>query len=751
MTGRPAGAKRVVLLSDGTGNSSAKLARTNVWRMYDALDVTVGDQVAMYDNGVGTSAVRPLALLGGAFGWGLKRNVLSLYEFACRNYSAGTGNEAADAIYAFGFSRGAFTIRVLIGMIESEGLVTGVKGRELTRQATWAYRAYRAKYNPTGGLVAPLRRIRDWILKAWERKPAYDHTRNVRPRVSFVGLWDTVDAYGLPIDELTRGWDRWVWPFSLRNNICPPIVEKACHAISLDDERQTFHPVLFDESAEPPRHSISDERITQVWFAGVHSNVGGGYPDDSLAHVTLRWMAEQASEPTRYLPLRLHPHVTNAWEARADANGPIYDSRRGLGTSYRYSPRSIQRLTCDPYADVLVPLPKIHESVFRRIASGPDDYAPIVLPERYAVVTSHGNILADLLNPFEHSTQAAARSVAQEHVWNDVWKRRIAYFTTVILTFLMIVPPFLLGANGGGLLNFKSRALGGVIDLLGGIAPAWVRPWVAYYRDFPVQLLLGVILLGVLLWYCNRLQHSIRDRMRASWDVVVQRPARETLPAPLPSNWIFRFRTHPLYRKCMEIATQQVAPFIFGFGALLALAWVATGTANRALFAGFSAAGKICRDTTVASWDGTPRRLSLPSSAICLRTGLHLRQGETYRVEIKSKSSDWADASIAVQTAAGFSSGKKPLVFVSALPFRRIVTAQWFVPMVRIGAYSAEYHPLDKEFAEFTPRHSGQLFLFVNDAIVVWPWFGKLYENNHGAAEIEVSLVRRTTRTSPTR
>ncbi|HYC45959.1 MAG TPA: DUF2235 domain-containing protein, partial [Burkholderiales bacterium] len=87
--------KNIVLLSDGTGNSAGKLFKTNVWRLYQALDLTPPDtpgrpeQIAYYDDGVGSSSFRPLALLGGAFGWGLKRNVIDLYTFLCRNYRDG--------------------------------------------------------------------------------------------------------------------------------------------------------------------------------------------------------------------------------------------------------------------------------------------------------------------------------------------------------------------------------------------------------------------------------------------------------------------------------------------------------------------------------------------------------------------------------------------------------------------------------------------------------------------------------------
>ena len=135
--------KSIVLFSDGTGNSSAKAEKTNVWRLFQALDQTRPDQLARYDNGVGTSPNKYLAAIGGAFGWGLKRNVLDLYKFVCRNYAKD------DAIYGFGFSRGSFTIRVLVGLIATEGLVTFRSEEDLKRNAAAAYRHYRATKFPS--------------------------------------------------------------------------------------------------------------------------------------------------------------------------------------------------------------------------------------------------------------------------------------------------------------------------------------------------------------------------------------------------------------------------------------------------------------------------------------------------------------------------------------------------------------------------------------------------------------------------
>src|SRR3954451_12073856 len=94
---------RIILLSDGTGNSAGKVWRTNVWRLFQLLDLKSSDQTAKYDDGVGTSSFLPLAILGGAFGYGLKRNILDAYKFICRNYDHANGSK----IYLLGFSRGA--------------------------------------------------------------------------------------------------------------------------------------------------------------------------------------------------------------------------------------------------------------------------------------------------------------------------------------------------------------------------------------------------------------------------------------------------------------------------------------------------------------------------------------------------------------------------------------------------------------------------------------------------------------------
>jgi uncharacterized protein (DUF2235 family) len=287
--------RNIVLLSDGTGNSRGKLFRTNVWRVYEALDLAdpanpeLPRQFTFYDDGVGNSSFKPLAVLGGALGYGLARNVRDLYAFLCRMYQPG------DRIYAFGFSRGAFTIRVLVGLISNQGIVryTGHEA-ELLRLVKAAYRAYRRRYTLKINYIGPLRDLRDAVLSGWARlrdkKPYAQASADnfTEVPIEFVGLWDTVAAYGMQVDELSVVFDAVVWPTQMPDARLSPSVKRAVHALALDDERNTFHPKLW-------QHEPDSTRISQVWFAGVHSDVGGGYPDQGLSHVSLDWVMNAAA------------------------------------------------------------------------------------------------------------------------------------------------------------------------------------------------------------------------------------------------------------------------------------------------------------------------------------------------------------------------------------------------------------------------------------------------------------------------
>ena len=219
---------------------------------------------------------------------------------------------------------------------------------------------------PSRWVVRAIRNIRDVVLSArdWlfryspypgaaekdQATPAADGTRRNQPaKITFVGLWDTVDAYGLPIDEMTRAWDKYIWPLSMRDRQPAECVKRAVHLLSLDDERNTFHPVLWDERKITNRASevvhVDDARIAQIWFAGVHSDVGGGYPNDRLSYIPLMFVIDRIDR-ARWIDfgLRLNSMKVEQYAAFADLDGLHHNSRKGFGGYYRYLPRRFDLL-----------------------------------------------------------------------------------------------------------------------------------------------------------------------------------------------------------------------------------------------------------------------------------------------------------------------------------------------------------------------------------------------------------------------
>jgi uncharacterized protein (DUF2235 family) len=533
-------ARKIILLSDGTGNSASKIWRTNVWRTFESLDLSNSNQVAFYDDGVGTSSFKPLAILGGAFGYGLKRNVLDLYKFVCRNYrsaddyarvpsdaSSNTQNLEDDEIYGFGFSRGAFTIRVVVGLIADQGLVSYSTEQELDRKVVEAYRAYRAKhFHSTFGIENIGRLIRSIFVGA-----SHDETERPVQSIRFLGLWDTVAAYGLPVDEWTRGISKWIWPLELPGRQLSSKVERACHAVCLDDERTTFQPVLWDESLQPDPASgtwpAESQRISQVWFAGVHSNVGGGYPDDSLAQVPLTWMMHEAEKAGLQFkkPPKADRDAVLVADSAADKDGRLYDSRSGLGGYYRYGPRRVDdlcsmKLSGNPEDKVEISLPKIHESVFGRIKTGAHLYAPIGLPRDYAVVAADGSVKRRETGVSETGDQRNGRCTAQEKVWNTVWKRRVIYFLTVFASLHLILYPLYRVTFPSDELESPLRLVSDAIRLLSAFLPSGASRWIDAYARDPGWFLISAGWVAVMIGYGTNLGGIISDRMRRAWNEV---------------------------------------------------------------------------------------------------------------------------------------------------------------------------------------------------------------------------------------
>lgn len=240
--------KNIVVCLDGTGNEFSKRNLTNVVRLFRAIERQSDQQIAYYDPGVGTFGKK---LAGKAFGVGITQNIQEAYAYLMNNFVEG------DRVFLFGFSRGAFTARSLSGMLYRCGLLP----RRSENLISYASNLYQTGDDET---AARFKRT---------------FARECKPLV--LGLWDTVGS---------------LWRYTTKrfqSDAMSPDVRYGFHALSIDERRSKFPPSLWDESKIQPGQTIE-----QVWFAGVHSDVGGWYQERGLSNVALRWMLAKAVDPS---------------------------------------------------------------------------------------------------------------------------------------------------------------------------------------------------------------------------------------------------------------------------------------------------------------------------------------------------------------------------------------------------------------------------------------------------------------------
>lgn len=733
----------IILLSDGTGNTPNKVWRTNVWRTFQSLDRASENQLAYYDDGVGTSSFIPLAIIGGVFGWGLKRNVINLYKFVCRNYKT-----SGDQIYAFGFSRGAFTIRTLIEIIASEGLVNFESQAELDWKAKAAYRAHRSTRSQSIIGIEPVIHV----FLNWLSGKRYLRAENrFDVKIRFVGLWDTVAAYGLPVEPMTRALNKWFWPLDLPTRELPSIVQRACHALSLDDERKTFHPILWNERAEQRTRQLSgakrytqDERISQVWFAGSHANVGGGYPDDSLAHVSLCWILDQAVHCGLKLKRKpsADPDAVLHAASERDTDGRIYDSRKGLRGYYRYAPRKLSEL-CQvkrPGREVQIDVPKIHESVFKRKKTSARIYAPIGLPEVYEIVTNDGQILSAHDYGFETLDGAKYRSQAQEKVWDLVWLQRLQNLATVFVSVFLLLYPLFCRVPQETEFTTALRPISDLIRIFGAFLPAATDIWISTYASDPSLFLITACAIIFLHSWGKWLKVRIVDLMATGWNGTGEKRLSS-------DGLIYRLRTNNFYKRISEL--DVFWPDLLAIMLVLLCLYISAAVINRMVFYFQDAAGFVCKESSPP-----PRYLPVGSivdlpefhtSNVCQSMGVSVERGERYQIALKTGS--FADDHI--HASRPFSSFDPPelkdkLVMLAGVLQRRILIRPWFTVVLRFGGVGAEEYFLEPAVdgtivESFRPSRSGELFMYVNDAIVGWPgYYGNFYANNQGVTKVRI-------------
>jgi uncharacterized protein (DUF2235 family) len=315
--------KNIVICCDGTGNEYGE-QNTNVVKLFESLDLSnPSKQIGYYDPGVGTfsspAAITKTAkwlskLWGLAFASGITRNIEDAYEYLMNKYVDG------DRVYLFGFSRGAFTVRALAGMLCKCGLLQ--KGsNNLIPYATNMYR--RGKPEVAVGFKKTFSR---------ECKP------------HFIGVWDTVKSVGLFV------------PRKFPNAKLNPDVKYGYQALAIDEKRSKFRPNLWD----PPESS--DQVIEQVWFAGVHCDIGGSYSDDGLSNIALQWLAQRAES------CELNIRKAELARVKTDPCDKLHNSLLPIWWLLGWKRRNIENGS------------KIHTSIVVRIEKCNLDYMPKNLP-----------------------------------------------------------------------------------------------------------------------------------------------------------------------------------------------------------------------------------------------------------------------------------------------------------------------------------------------------------------------------------
>ena len=253
--------QRLIVLFDGTWNDPEDL--TNVYRLSRRIHDEDGDirQRFFYDPGVGTS--KWSRFRGGAFGMGLSENLKQGYEWLAKRYSEG------DEIWVFGFSRGAYTARSLVGMIRKCGLLH-TSTPKLLQEAEEIYRNKQLAPDSASCM-------------------AFRNTYSREVKIHFVGVWDTVGALGIPGTQLSE-----FGKYSWHDTELSSIVERAYQAAALDEYRAAYDISLWThpEGVEKPGQITVEQR----WFAGAHANVGGGYGVDPLADLSFEWMLDHAEK-----------------------------------------------------------------------------------------------------------------------------------------------------------------------------------------------------------------------------------------------------------------------------------------------------------------------------------------------------------------------------------------------------------------------------------------------------------------------
>ncbi len=320
--------KNIVVCCDGTANEFAK-DNTNVVKLYSTLVHDRPAQRTYYHPGIGTmeppGVLTPLRrrltrALGMAVGAFLENDIRDAYVFLMNTY------EPNDKVFFFGFSRGAYTVRAVASLIRLYGLLRpgneplvpyAVRMMMAIRKAGESRRNHKQQVEEYFALAAQFKSSMSRDCKPW-----------------FVGVWDTVSSVGWIENPLAL-------PYSANN----PDIEIGRHAIAIDERRAFFRSNLWKHGNPNEPHGPRDE--LQVWFPGVHCDVGGGYPEaeSGLSKLALEWMLDEAEQHglivngQRRLEVLGRGPVPGITYVAPDANGPLHESLTGAWKLAEFVPK----------------------------------------------------------------------------------------------------------------------------------------------------------------------------------------------------------------------------------------------------------------------------------------------------------------------------------------------------------------------------------------------------------------------------
>lgn len=351
--------KRLIVCCDGTWQTLSSPYPTNVVKMAEAVKSTAADgtpQIVCYQEGLGTGDSLN-KLTGGAFGWGIDQNIQDAYRFLCLNY------EPEDEIYLFGFSRGAYTVRSLAGLIRCSGLLS----RQNIRKAPEAYEIYRDRDRKLTEKVNATKDINDGVRREAE--------------ITLLGCWDTVGQLGVPNQIPLLPVDEWLnQRYQFHDCELSNIIKNALHAVAIDEQRKVFNVTPMHKNKGNVK-----QVLRQVWFPGNHGCGGGGTEATrGLSDGALLWMMEQIK--ALGLGLDLDPNAVEQG-IQPDSSVPFDNSIKGIFT---LTGKLLRHIEGDDDSD----MPLFHGSVMERWQNCLPPYRPENLMAFESLLSRRNPVLA---------------------------------------------------------------------------------------------------------------------------------------------------------------------------------------------------------------------------------------------------------------------------------------------------------------------------------------------------------------------